>query len=352
MRELGRDRFVEPREARPTSSSRASTTAPTSAQVRSFSDDPDQPVRHGHRAGRLPAVRRHARGVGDHRRRFDRGRRSRSSRGDAEPRVQPGRRAAPRDGRRARPASASTTTWRWAWRARATPAIACCTSISTCTTATARRRSSGTTRRCYASRSTRPAVTLFPGHAASSTSAADAAAAGTAVNVPLRAVQRRRFVARLPCERPCPRSPHAFKPTFLVTQHGCDTHAYDPLAHLRLTTPRLRARPPAARRRSRTTTATAAGWPPAAAATTRTGSCRARGRWSGWPRPTATCRKRRRLARHWAAEAERFDQSPPPATFMDPPTVATPESPDVTARNQATAKRSLDQSLALLKARS
>ena len=33
----------------------------------------------------------------------------------------------------------------------------------------------------------------------------------------------------------------AFRPTFLVTQHGCDTHAYDPLAHLRLTTDAYRA---------------------------------------------------------------------------------------------------------------
>ena len=33
----------------------------------------------------------------------------------------------------------------------------------------------------------------------------------------------------------------AFRPTFLVTQHGCDTHAYDPLAHLRLTTNAYRA---------------------------------------------------------------------------------------------------------------
>jgi acetoin utilization protein AcuC len=24
----------------------------------------------------------------------------------------------------------------------------------------------------------------------------------------------------------------AFRPTFLVSQHGCDSHAYDPLAHL------------------------------------------------------------------------------------------------------------------------
>ena len=27
-----------------------------------------------------------------------------------------------------------------------------------------------------------------------------------------------------------------FKPTFIVSQHGCDTHALDPLAHLRVTT--------------------------------------------------------------------------------------------------------------------
>ena len=85
----------------------------------------------------------------------------------------------------------------------------------------------------------------------------------------------------------------AFKPTFLVTQHGCDTHAYDPLAHLRLTTRAYRAATTAARPTSLTSTATAAGWRPAAAATTRTGSCRARGRSSGWPRRIASRRTKR-----------------------------------------------------------
>ena len=28
----------------------------------------------------------------------------------------------------------------------------------------------------------------------------------------------------------------AFRPTFIVSQHGCDSHVLDPLAHLRLTT--------------------------------------------------------------------------------------------------------------------
>ena len=33
----------------------------------------------------------------------------------------------------------------------------------------------------------------------------------------------------------------AFRPTFLVSQHGCDSHFYDPLAHLRVTTAAYRA---------------------------------------------------------------------------------------------------------------
>ena len=42
-------------------------------------------------------------------------------------------------------------------------------------------------------------------------------------------------------EKVVPALADAFRPTFLVTQHGCDTHAYDPLAHLRLTTRAYRA---------------------------------------------------------------------------------------------------------------
>ncbi len=49
-------------------------------------------------------------------------------------------------------------------------------------------------------------------------------------------------------EKVVPALADAFRPTFLVTQHGCDTHAYDPLAHLRLTTRAYRAATHAARR--------------------------------------------------------------------------------------------------------
>jgi len=37
-------------------------------------------------------------------------------------------------------------------------------------------------------------------------------------------------------EHVLPALAEGFRPTFIVSQHGCDTHAWDPLAHLRLTT--------------------------------------------------------------------------------------------------------------------
>ena len=69
----------------------------------------------------------------------------------------------------------------------------------------------------------------------------------------------------------------AFGPDLIVSQHGADSHAWDPLAHLRVTTTAMGE---AARLVdvSRTGTPAAAGWRPAAVGTTRTGSCR--GSWS------------------------------------------------------------------------
>jgi acetoin utilization protein AcuC len=60
-------------------------------------------------------------------------------------------------------------------------------------------------------------------------------ARGTAVNVPLQpysgdASWQAAVNGMLPALA------EAFRPTFLVSQHGCDSHALDPLAHLRLTT--------------------------------------------------------------------------------------------------------------------
>ena len=105
--------------------------------------------------------------------------------------------------------------------------------------------------------------------------------------------------------------------------------------------------------RSRTTTARAAGWRPAAAATTRTGSCRARGRSSGWRRRTARCPRETPAAwrERWAAEADRHGQGPPPAAFVDPPDLVPPETEGFRSANRRTLERSLERASSLLAAR-
>jgi acetoin utilization protein AcuC len=61
------------------------------------------------------------------------------------------------------------------------------------------------------------------------------AAAGTAVNLPLEAgTGAEPWLAAI--ERLVPELAAAFGPDVVVSQHGCDGHAWDPLAHLRLTT--------------------------------------------------------------------------------------------------------------------
>ena len=61
------------------------------------------------------------------------------------------------------------------------------------------------------------------------------AAPGTAVNIPLDPYSGdASWLAAV--ESALPALAAAFRPTFLVSQHGCDSHVFDPLAHLRLTT--------------------------------------------------------------------------------------------------------------------
>ena len=55
---------------------------------------------------------------------------------------------------------------------------------------------------------------------------------GRAVNVALPPGTGRRRVAAGHRRRSCPHLVAAFEPDVLVTQHGCDTHSQDPLAHL------------------------------------------------------------------------------------------------------------------------
>jgi acetoin utilization protein AcuC len=144
----------------------------------------------------------------------------------------------------------------------------------------------------------------------------------------------------------------AYKPTFLVTQHGCDSHAWDPLAHLRVTTASyasaVRLLDGIAHRHCQGRwLATGGGGYDAYRVVPRSWSLV----WLAQAHrevPEATPAAWREV---WATEGERYDQSPLPETFVDPEGVEPPEPPEFTAGNLATARRSLDQSLVLLKGR-
>ena len=75
---------------------------------------------------------------------------------------------------------------------------------------------------------------LFPGTGTPDETGGDGAP-GTAVNTPLEPGSG--DDSWWPTvELLVPALAQAFRPTFLVSQHGCDSHALDPLAHLRVTT--------------------------------------------------------------------------------------------------------------------
>ena len=85
---------------------------------------------------------------------------------------------------------------------------------------------------------------------------------------------------------------------------------------------------------------------------TPTGSCRARGRSSGWPRRTAS-RSGATPAQwqaRWLAEAERFEQAPLPAEWLDPDDLVAPEKPELLAANARMTDRALAGALELLSA--
>ncbi len=142
----------------------------------------------------------------------------------------------------------------------------------------------------------------------------------------------------------------AFRPTILVTQHGSDSHALDPLGHLELTTGVM--------------------WE-AACLLDRVSHEQTGGRWlatggGGYdvyrvvPRawalvwlaqahrdPPATTPPGWR--ERWAAEAARHGQAPIPATMIDPADLAEPETVEVRETNLATAREALGVALETLR---
>ena len=137
-----------------------------------------------------------------------------------------------------------------------------------------------------------------------------------------------------------------FKPSFIVSQHGCDTHALDPLAHLRVTT---------------------ASYQRACALVDGLAHEHAEGRWlatggGGYdpfrvvPRSWALvwlAQAHRAVPRttpeewreRWAPAAEAFGLAPLPVDFIDPPRTVAPDPDVIVARNLKRARQSLMQSL-------
>lgn len=173
-------------------------------------------------------------------------------------------------------------------------------------------------------------------------------APGTAVNVPLQPYSGDgSWLAAV--EKIVPALAEAFRPTFLVTQHGCDTHAYDPLAHLRLTTRAYRAATVlmddlAHRHAEGRWFATGGGGYDAYRVVPRSWSLV----WLAQAHLDPPVETDSSWRERWAADADRYDQSPPPATLLDPDDLVREEPAGVAESNQKTADRALAGTLELI----
>jgi acetoin utilization protein AcuC len=188
---------------------------------------------------------------------------------------------------------------------------------------------------------------LFPGTGMIDETGADEAP-GTAVNVPLD--EGSGDESWWPAvELVLPALAEAFRPTFIISQHGCDSHALDPLAHLRVTT---------------------ASYERACHLVDGLAHRYGQGRWlatggGGYdayhvvPRSWAIVwLAQAHLDAHrqtpigwqgrWADEALAFGRSSPPVDLIDPPLTVAPDPDAIVTRNLDRARASLEQALRLL----
>ena len=188
---------------------------------------------------------------------------------------------------------------------------------------------------------------LFPGTGFVSETGG-AAAPGTAVNVPLEPYSGND--SWLPIVRELvPALGELFEPTFLVSQHGCDSHAYDPLAHLRLTTAAYREATllldeVAHRWCEGRWLATGGGGYDAYRVVPRSWALV----WLAQAHREVTESTDEGWREEWASESARFGQSPPPDVFIDPFDLVSPDPTGIVAGNRRTAERALSQARALL----
>ncbi|MDQ3449117.1 MAG: acetoin utilization protein AcuC [Chloroflexota bacterium] len=187
---------------------------------------------------------------------------------------------------------------------------------------------------------------LFPGTGFESETGGRGAP-GSAVNVPLEPFSG--DPSWLPAfEMVVPALAEAFRPTVLVSQHGCDSHAYDPLAHLRLTT-RAYAQATSALDRiahehcQGRWFATGGGGYDAYRVVPRSWSLV----WLAQAHREVPAETPAAWQERWETEAADFDQAPPPQAYLDLPDLVQPEPEAMITVNMRTAERSLDRSLRL-----
>ena len=175
---------------------------------------------------------------------------------------------------------------------------------------------------------------------------------GSAVNVPLEpGSSDASWLAVI--ELVVPPLAAAFRPTLLVTQHGCDSHALDPLAHLEITTTAMDR---AARLLDRIAhehaggrwLATGGGGYDVYRVVPRAWSLV----WLAQAHRSVPVDTPAGWQERWSDEARRYHQGPPPATMLDPAGVAAREASPVLENNLATGRRALEHTLAILAERS
>jgi len=188
---------------------------------------------------------------------------------------------------------------------------------------------------------------LFPGSGFTDESGGSEAP-GTSVNVPFQPYSG--DTSWIPAvTKIIPALAEAFRPTFLVTQHGCDSHVYDPLAHLRLTTRAYRAATTLLDEIAHTYTegrwfATGGGGYDAYRVVPRSWSLV----WLAQAHQEPPIETDPDWRMRWAAEADTYGQSPPPPSFLDPTDLARPEPDDTIEDNAKTVQRALSGALELI----
>ena len=191
---------------------------------------------------------------------------------------------------------------------------------------------------------------LFPGTGFED-EVGEGAAAGTKVNLPLDAgTGERGWLAAL--ELVLPALADRFRPEVIVSQHGADAHAFDPLAHLRITTTAMGAAARlidglAHRHAGGRWLSTGGGGYDVYRVVPRTWSLV----WLAAAHREIPAALPEAWRARWAVDADHFGQSPIPTTFEDEPNAGTARGAmddRLDERAAAVARRVLDRALELL----